>query len=792
MGDALLYRSAFTNSLFARGKSHTPDPERFERELVIRTCNPRVARDEWMAITGNQACLGDWDTARALRMDDADFPSWEIRLDADKITFPLEYKFIVINPDTKAFRWETGENRILAQAPTSNKTVSLTDSPFREGLPLWKGAGTVAPVFSLRSENSFGIGDFHDVKLLIDWAFNTNQRLIQVLPLNDTSRTHTWEDSYPYSAISIYALHPIYIALHEMGALDDAKENARFRRIQRRLNKKETVDYEEVEHHKLAYCRAFFARKGRKILESDAFGAFWESNREWLEPYAAFCYLRDKYGTPDFNRWDEYAVYHPEQVRNLCTEASDAYPEISFSCFLQFVLHTQFKAVSDYAREKGVILKGDLPIGIHRTSVEAWTETSLFNMQEQAGAPPDAFSDTGQNWSFPTYNWDVMEKDGYSWWKKRFRKLEAYFDCFRIDHILGFFRIWEIPLEYTQGLCGHFRPALPYTIEEIENYGLKFSKLYVIPHVRNCYLETLFGEEADGVTHTFLMPYSDACYTLKPVCDTQRKIETLFTGKAGATTEKIKNGLMAITNEMLFLEDPYEKGKYHPRISGCNSFVYKDLTPEERDGFDRLSHHFFYERHHTFWKEEALKRLTPLIASTAMLICGEDLGMIPDSVHEVMTKLHILSLELERAPKIFGETFADLQKLPYMSVCTTSTHDMNPLRAWWNEQPERTQQYYNSVLHQEGKAPEECTALLAAQILANHLNATSMLTIIPIQDWLAMSDALRHTNPLCERINIPADPHHYWRYRMHLTLEQLLNATDFNDRLRSMIADSGR
>jgi 4-alpha-glucanotransferase len=344
----------------------------------------------------------------------------------------------------------------------------------------------------------------------------------------------------------------------------------------------------------------------------------------------------------------------------------------------------------------------------------------------------------------------------------------------------------------VEGLCGHFRPALPYSTEEIAAYGLTFRASFAKPRIHRRYLAGLFGDATDGAVAAYLSPAEDGCMTLKPFCDTQRKIDALFRERTGEASRTVREALFAIAGEVLFLEDPYETSKYHPRISASGSFAYRELTDGERQAFDRLSFHFFYERHNEFWKRTALKRLTPLTACTDMLVCGEDLGMIPDSVHEVMNRLHILSLELERAPKAPGREFADLRQLPYLSVCTTSTHDMSPLRSWWEEDRERTQRYHQSVLHGEGNAPVECTPELAAQILSNHLNASAMLTVIPLQDWLAMSDALRHPHAERERINIPADPHHYWRYRMHPTLETLLSATDFNRQIRTMGAGSGR
>jgi 4-alpha-glucanotransferase len=470
-----------------------------------------------------------------------------------------------------------------------------------------------------------------------------------------------------------------------------------------------------------------------------------------------------------------------------------AYPEISFLYFLQYILHTQFKGVSDYARKNGIVLKGDLPIGVNRTSVEAWMEPKYFNMNGQAGAPPDDFSVNGQNWGFPTYNWDTMEKDNFSWWRKRFGKLEDYFDCFRIDHILGFFRIWEVPLDYVQGLCGHFNPALPLTPNEIEQYGLGFDEARLTtPHINREFLPELFGDRTEEVIGTFLAQSSSRHFVLKPYCDTQRKVEALFAGKTDEVSLRIKKGLFAIANEVLFLRDPREPDKFHPRISASQSYLYRELSASDRYAFDQLYWNFFYHRHNEFWKAQAFNRLTPLVGSTDMLVCGEDLGMIPESVPDVMNKLQIFSLEIERMPKTPQREFSDLYNLPYHSVCTTSTHDMTPLRSWWKEDRAKIQRYYNNVLGHTGDAPEECTADLATQIVSNHLATTSMLTIIPMQDWFAMDDSVKRKDYEAERINVPSDSNHYWRYRMHITLEKLIEADSLNNKITELIKGSGR
>ena len=583
-------------------------------------------------------------------------------------------------------------------------------------------AGTAVPVFSLRSEESFGIGEFNDLKLLTDWAAATGQKIIQLLPVNDTTKTGTWTDSYPYSAVSIYALHPQFIHLPDAGVEEDEE----YHKLKDALNALPAVDYEKVNAEKDRLLRKAFSVRWKSTCTTRAYRQFFRENRHWLFPYAAFRILTERYGTADFRKWEEYRTYDRTKAGALLKKEKK---ECNYFCFVQFHLHRQLSMARDYAHAHGVYLKGDLPIGISPESADAWASPELFHLDSQAGAPPDAFAAKGQNWGLPTYNWDRMSRDGYAWWKSRMKNMEQYFDAFRIDHILGFFRIWEIPLGAKSGLAGHFSPALPYTTDYLRGLG-------------------------------FSLP---------------------DTGPAIPESE-----------DVLFVADPHAAGLWHPRIAAQETDAYMALDKSMKDKYDRLYDDFFYHRHNGFWKESAMRKLPELLSSTQMLACGEDLGMIPDCVPEVMKDLCILSLEIQRMPKRPGETFADVRCYPYLSVCSTSTHDMNPLRAWWKEDRELSRIFFNEILGKCGDAPQECEPWICRDIVEMHLESPSLLAILPLQDWLSTDGELRNPDPCAERINEPANPRHYWRYRMHITLEELLDAGKFNSGLHDMISSAGR
>ena len=787
------YTSAFTESLMGHPKRMAP-PANHNRGLIIKAYAPCDA-EHLLAICGNQPALGNWDPNKALLMTDAYYPEWQIEIDADQLSFPLEYKFVLYNKKQgQVVAWEDNPNRYIPfPGLADNETLVISDRFVHFQLPLWKGAGVAIPVFSLRSEQSFGVGDFGDLRKFIDWAALTGQKVVQILPINDTNITHTWVDSYPYSSISIYAFHPMYLDLKQLGKLKNKIKAAAFEKKRKVLNALPAVDYEKVNDAKWKYLRLIFAQEGEAVLASEGFKKFYADNCEWLQPYAAFSYLRDLYHTPDFHQWPHYSEFKTDEIEALCSPQAKHHDEIAIYYYIQYNLHLQLRAVTDYAHAHGVVLKGDIPIGINRNSVEAWKEPQYFNMNGQAGAPPDDFSVNGQNWGFPTYNWDVMEQDGYAWWMRRFTKMAEYFDAYRIDHILGFFRIWEIPMHSVHGLLGQFVPAMPMTREEIESFGLHFNEeFFTRPYINEYFLPELFGDQASYVKQHFLRS-SDAfdVYEMRPEFDTQRKVEAYFAGKTDEENVRIREGLYALISDVLFIRDRDHNDQFHPRITVQNDYVFKALSDADKQAFNRLYEHYYYQRHNDFWRQQAMKKLPCLTGATRMLVCGEDLGMIPACVPQVMNDLRILSLEIQRMPKALDEEFADPARYPYRSVCTISTHDMSTLRGWWEESVEVTNHFYRKMLCHIGEAPTEATPYLCEEILNQNLQGQSMLCILSFQDWLSIDGQVRNPN-VDERINVPANPRHYWRWSMHLTIEQLLKEEKLNQKIRSLISESGR
>ena len=815
--DSYLYTSAFTECV-SPTKIEPVQVHDFSRTVRLKVRAPQLLKGQSLAVVGKGDGLGNWNPDKAIELTQHNDNEWIVDLDANTLdSKEIEFKFFIRDKrlDYKPV-WEANSNRTVELININDGDIVVYCLP-ECGFDIYplKLAGTQVPVFSLRSKESFGVGDFGDLRKMVDFISKTHQRVLQVLPINDTTITHTWTDSYPYSCISIFALHPQYVDLTRLPAIADAKKREEYEKLRQELNALPQIDYERVNNAKTEYLHIIFEQEGKKVLASAKFKAFFKEAQQWLVPYGEYCFLRDKNGTADFSQWPDHNQWDEAEREELSSPRTKAYKEVSFYYFVQYILNTQMAEVHDYARSKGVILKGDIPIGVNRYGCDVWTEPRYFNLNGQAGAPPDAFSTNGQNWGFPTYNWDEMVKDGCLWWVRRFQNMAKFFDAYRIDHVLGFFRIWEIPVNAVHGLLGQFQPSLGMTREEVEGYGLHWQEeLFTTPFITDWVLDRMFGDRAQYVRDHYIEKKDGDHYRMRPEFDTQRKVEAYFSNSSSecrkkadaAKTEEekkkyedqikwndnMRDGLYALISDVLFVRDHKDENKFHPRISVQFDFIFESLYDSDKAIFNKLYNDYYYRRNNQFWYREAMKKLPKLVNATRMLVCAEDLGMVPDCVSWVMNELRILSLEIQSMPKDPHVRFGHLSRNPYRSVCTISSHDTPTLRQWWDEDWERTQAYYGEMLYRQGPAPHPLPGWLARDIVSRHLTSPSMLCILTIQDWLSIDEKLRLKDENAERINIPANPHHYWRYRMHLNIEDLIDNNDFVANISELITQSGR
>ncbi len=799
--DQVWYSKLFTEVLMKRSKGsstaplfgmHTPYQLRFQLYA------PRVASNHVICVIGDHPSLGEWNPAHAFILEGGQYPLWTGELNLHEAG-SISYKYALLDTTHGTIvQWEQGENRTVTISSSShNKAIVLTDNEFRHAPNSWKAAGIAVPVFSLRTKEDTGVGEFLDLIPYIDWAQSIGIKLIQLLPINDTIATHTWVDSYPYAAISVFALHPIYLNLRAMSEhygltyADSYKETATI------LNNRSTIDYEGVMKVKSQFYKELYDEVKDIFLKEPSFLAFWEEHHSWLRPYAAFSYLRDQYGTASFKDWPAHSVYQSDEIDTLTDPSQSQYDDLAIHYFIQYHLHLQLSQAVAYAHEHQIALKGDIPIGIYRNSVDAWVQPEIYHMGVQAGAPPDDFAVRGQNWGFPTYYWEKMAQNNFSWWKKRLIHMSHYFDAYRIDHILGFFRIWEIPMNAVEGLLGHFNPSLPYHLDELSGNGLylDYDRLCK-PFIREHMLEPLFGPYTVVVKETFLHSPNYEQYELHEGFRTQREVEVYLQQREDWEVEmrdRIRQGLFSLISEVIFIEAPFShREAFNPRIALQHTRSFQHLDQYTQSILNRLYDDYFYQRHEEFWRNEAMAKLPSITQATDMMVCGEDLGMVPDVVPSVMDELGILSLEIQRMPKDPQKQFGHPSDYPYLSVCSTSTHDMPTMRAWWEMDRARTQAFYRDILGHHDVAPYFCEPWVSQEIITQHLYSPSMWAIFPIQDILALDGQLRRENPHEEQINVPSNPQHYWRYRLHIDIDTLKQSENLNQLLIDLLKASDR
>lgn len=803
-GDAIPFRSAFKNVIFHR--SCNLDIERplgvqnkldMEDAVLVhfKICCPNVEEETSVCVIGSTAKLGLWKVQDGLKLSHAGDSIWQADVVMPGGDFPIKYKYCKYNKAGN-ISLETGQNRDLCldSSKIPPRYIFLSDGMLRE-MP-WRGAGVAIPMFSVRSENDLGVGEFLDLKLLVDWAVESGFHLVQLLPINDTSVHGMWWDSYPYSSLSVFALHPLYLRVQALSKNLQELVKREIQEAKEQLDGKD-VDYEATMAAKLSTAKKVFSQEKDLILNSSSFQQYFLENKDWLKPYAAFCFLRDFFETSDHSQWGHFSHYSKEKLEKLVSKDSLHYDIICFHYYIQFHLHLQLSEAADYARKNGVVLKGDLPIGVDRNSVDTWVYPNLFRMNTSTGAPPDYFDKNGQNWGFPTYNWEEMSKDNYAWWRGRLTQMAKYFTAYRIDHILGFFRIWELPEHCLTGLIGKFRPSIPLSQEELEREGIWDFDRLSRPYIRQEFLQEKFGASWAFIASNFLNEHQKGHYEFKEDCNTEKKIASklkTFSEKSMLleSEDKIRHDLFDLSKNVVLIRDPEDARKFYPRFNLEDTSSFQDLDDHSKNVLKKLYYDYYFHRQENLWRQNAMKTLPVLLNSSDMLACGEDLGLIPACVHPVMQDLGLIGLRIQRMPNEPDLEFGIPSQYSYMTVCAPSCHDCSTMRAWWEEDEERRCRFFKSVVGCDALPPSQCTPDIADFIIRQHVEAPSMWAIFPLQDLLALKEEYTTRPAIEETINDPTNPKHYWRYRVHVTLESLMNDKELKITIKSLVCGSGR
>ncbi|XP_014491325.1 4-alpha-glucanotransferase DPE2 [Vigna radiata var. radiata] len=803
--DSLPFRSAFKDVIFRQswdlseatvGDNHINFESEREAVLVqFKISCPNVEKDSSIYVIGSNTKLGQWKAEKGLKLSYFGESVWKAECVMQRSDLPIRYRYGKYDRSGN-FSVESGSNREVSTNSTRSdvKYIFLSDGMLRE--TPWRGAGVAIPMFSVRSESDLGVGEFLDLKLLVDWAVASGFHLVQLLPINDTSVHGMWWDSYPYSSLSVFALHPLYLRVQALSKNLPEEIKKEIEKAKQQLDQKD-VDYEATMATKLSIAKKVFSQEKDLILNSSSFQQFFCENEGWLKPYAAFCFLRDFFETSDRSQWGRFAHYSDDKLEKLVSKDSLHYEIICFHYYVQYHLHLQLSEAAEYARKKGVILKGDLPIGVDKNSVDTWVYPNLFRMNTSTGAPPDYFDKNGQNWGFPTYNWEEMSKDNYGWWRARLTQMAKYFTAYRIDHILGFFRIWELPDHAVTGLVGKFRPSIPLSQEELEREGIWDFNRLSRPYIKRELLEEKFGAAWTFVATTFLNEFDKNFYEFKEDSNTEKKIASKLKTCAESSVlleseENLRRNLFDLSQNIVLIRDPENPRKFYPRFNLEDTSSFQDLDDHSKNVLKRLYNDYYFCRQENLWRQNALKTLPVLLNSSDMLACGEDLGLIPSSVHPVMQELGLVGLRIQRMPSEADLEFGIPSQYSYMTVCAPSCHDCSTLRAWWEEDEDRRLRFFKNVMESDELPPDQCVPEVAHFIIRQHFEAPSMWAIFPLQDLLALKEEYTTRPATEETINDPTNPKHYWRYRVHVSLESLIKDIDLQTTIKDLVSWSGR
>jgi len=754
-------------------------------------------------------------------MSCARFPSWELDLEAPTQLLPAQYKYVVVNltngeivdRESGAPRWLGRPVGILQQEGIRNSkyVVSVRDEATTDRWPVekadrFRGTGVSLPLFSLRSRSGMGTGEFEDIKLLVDFCDKVGLNSVQLLPLTDTTaHAHaTWEDSSPYSSVSVHALHPLYLRLQSLPDLpldvlreiQDTVKSMNEGSNQTVVDEScgstllEPLDYEKVMTAKLRLLRMAYEASGKRVVESEEFADFVLDQGYWLKPYALYCVLRDMYGVSDPSQWGEMGRLSFAQMDALSSPGGNKYNACRYWYWVQYHLHKQFLDASRYAAKKGVALIGDLPIGVSRNGVDIWSRPELFRLDKRMGAPPDAFTELGQNWNFPAYDWEKMMRDGFSWWRARLRSMNMYFHSVRLDHILGFFRFWDLPAHAVTGLGGHYFPSHPITKEELDSKGLWDRQRLTQPYVRSHLLERRFGKDWENVVRRFFSQGLHGTYSFKPGLDTEKALQDAMERDPvqvqGMTRQAVLHALILFLNDRCLIRDEkFPDDRFYPRYKMWDTDSFAELGHDWQIKLKELHDAYFSWRQEDLCEATARESLRHLLAASNMLLCGEDMGPGPACLPRVLSDMSIPGL---RIPRVTG---GPTSEYPYLSVASTSTHDMSTLACWWDSLPASSRDEMWRSFGCTGPAPLKCSPPVAKQIVQSILASPSILAVLPLQDLLDTCAATVTKDPKSDQINFPGTDH-LWRWRASWHIEDLLSNKSVVNHFASMILASGR
>ena len=649
--------------------------------------------------------------------------------------------------------------------------------------------GTVIPVGALRSKENSGVGEFLDLPEFGELCKNMGIKLIQLLPVNDTG----YQDS-PYFALTAFALHPLYLRiseLPELKALDSgaAKDfEAKIAAIRGQFEDEKRFPYLKILRAKIGLLREIYSLSSKQIIESakgNSPFAAWIKANAWVKEYAVFRRLKEINEEKSWKDWTEHKTPVKSEIEALWNDPKLQEVHL-FWVWVQEALDRQFSQAAKSLNDMGLILKGDLPILINEDSCDVWAHPEIFNLELSAGAPPDMYDAKGQNWGFPTFNWQAQEKDNFSWWKARLKTAEKYYSAYRIDHVLGFFRIWSSSRNdvSSSSVLGRYIPYASISQKDLEKLGFDKDRIrwMSLPHLSTSDVwEALKADwhgpeeelpHAAGRIFTLALDRigHEELWLFKDSIKGSKDIEILD------IHPKAKEFLEKEWGNRLFLE--YEEGNFVSTWFYMDTRAYNSLSVEEKE---RLSELLIKKQNESekIWEKEGKKLLSVLVSSSSMMPCAEDLGAVPLCVPKVLGELGIKGLRVVRWFREWdkiGQPYVPFEEYPELTICTPAVHDSSTLREWWDREVD--QEHFTSFLGLPS-LPRVYNPGTAKVILFKIAGAVSRYRVFQFQDLLHLSNRWYSSDPAEERVNVPGTLSEFnWTWRMPASVENIAKDED--------------
>jgi 4-alpha-glucanotransferase len=673
--------------------------------------------------------------------------------------------------------------------------------------PIAKGpsSGIVVPLQSLRSERSPAAGEFPDLAALGDLAKAWNFDLVQLLPVNDSGY-----QTSPYSALSAFALHPLYLSIAGLPELSGAagakaSKGQALLEAARNLALKHAGDarlrYGSYLAEKLKLLERIWTEVAEPGLDAPAFDA-WVKANPWVVPYSVFVELKRLNAGKPWWEWTELREPTAADIERLWKDKVLS-SGCRFRAWMQWRAESQFKAACSALETAGIALMGDIPILINEDSADVWARRSVFRLGLSAGAPPDMYAELGQNWGFPIYDWAAAEKDGYSFWKERLASAGKFYSAYRIDHVLGFFRIWSLSDRERSGYLGRFIPDTSISREELARLGFSPERIRWLsePHIQTSRLIDACGGDVTAAMEASVAALDrigeEELFLFKRSIRGERDIEELAgRGEPGyggkGLTDEARNFLLAEWRDRALYE--FEPGQYTPAWTYWGTRAWPSLSDQERAALEALFRAKRAEGEKD-WEANGRRLLGILKASSGMLPCAEDLGSVPPCVPTVLSDLGILGLRVLRWTRDWnrdGQPYVAARDYPRLTIACPSVHDSTSTRDWYEHEADKGQVWAfaaEALGRKLGPVPESFSPEAAATIFSAVAAAGSAVAVYPLQDLLALTTTFRPPVAADERVNVPGTTNEWnWGWRLPASLEAIAGDADLAKAARGLAA----